>query len=61
MAALNLLILLVSLLSLALLDRLAVVERPWYPAQREDQIRIKFNRTLLMGAAIAKLVGEGLK
>jgi hypothetical protein len=56
MAALSLLTALVALLALALLDRLVVVERPWYPAQREDQIIVKFNRTLLMGAASAKLV-----
>jgi hypothetical protein len=56
MSALCLLTLLVALLALALLDRLVVVERPWYPAQREDQIRAKFGRTLLMGAALAKLV-----
>uniref|UniRef100_A0A183BJQ9 Uncharacterized protein n=1 Tax=Globodera pallida TaxID=36090 RepID=A0A183BJQ9_GLOPA len=46
----------VGFLALALLDRLSVVERPWYAAQREDQLRSKFNKTLLACTAMIKML-----
>lgn len=58
MIGLALLAAIVALLALILLDRLSVVERPWYPAQREDQLRAKFNKSLLVGIAMIKMVSD---
>ncbi|KAL3070727.1 hypothetical protein niasHT_036397 [Heterodera trifolii] len=56
MIGLSLFIGIVGLFALALLDRLSVVEHPWYSAQREDQLRSKFNKKLLACTALIKML-----